>query len=71
MADWLLQHGITLPGMFFVARYRAEWLAPASLVLLTAVMLAGAGGRWARRFGGYWPPFLVVLLLVILGVKFG
>jgi len=71
VADRVLQHGITLPGMFFIARYRAEWLAPASLVLLTAVMLAGAAGRWSRRYGGYWPPFLVVLLLVILGVKFG
>ena len=48
----------------------ADWLAPASLVLLTAVMLAGASGRWSRRFGGYWPPFLVLVLLVILGVKF-
>jgi competence protein ComEC len=71
VADWLLQHGINLPGMFFAARFRAEWLAPASLVLMSAVMLAGASGRWARRYGGYWPPFVVLVLLVLFGVKFG
>ena len=69
--DWLLRHGVELPGMFFAARFRADWLAPASLVLLTAVMVAGAAGRWSPRYGGYWPPFVVLVLLVILGVKFG
>ena len=71
LADWLLQHGINLPGMFFTARFRADWLAPASMVLMTSVMLAGAAGRWSRRYGGYWPPFVVLVLLVIFGVKFG
>lgn len=69
--DWLLRHGTGVPGMWFNAHYRAEWLAPVSLVLLTAVFLAGAAGRWAPRYGGYWPPVVAVGLLVILGVKFG
>jgi competence protein ComEC len=69
--DWLLRHGTGVPGMWFNAHYRAEWLAPVSLVLLTAVFLAGAAGRWAPRYGGYWPPVVAVVLLVILGVKFG
>ena len=71
VADRLLQHGINLPGMFFAARFRADWLAPASLVVVLSVMLAGAAGRWSRRYGGYWPPFVVLVLLVIFGVKFG
>jgi len=69
--DWLLRHGTGVPGMWFNAQYRAGWLAPVSLVLLTAVFLAGAAGRWAPRYGGYWPPVVAVALLVILGVKFG
>ena len=69
--DWLLRHGTGVPGMWFNAHYRADWLAPVSLVLLTAVFLAGAAGRWAPRYGGYWPPLVAVALLVILGVKFG
>ncbi len=71
LMDWLLQHGTNLPGMWFNARFRAEWLAPASLGLMTAVFLAGAAGRWAPRYGGYWPPAVTLALLVILGVKFG
>lgn len=69
--DWLLRHGTGLPGMWFDAQYRAAWLAPVSLVLLTAVFLAGAAGRWAPRYGGFWPPVVAVALLVILGLKFG
>lgn len=71
LMDWLLLHGIELPGVYFRAHFRADWLAPAALVLLTAVLLAGAAGRWSRRFGGYWPPVVALALLLILGVKFG
>lgn len=70
-SDWLLQRGTALPGVFFPAHYRAEWLAPLALGLMTAVMLAGAAGRWSHRYGGYWPPLLALVLLMILGVKFG
>lgn len=69
--DWLLRHGTAVPGMWFNAHYRADWLAPVSLVLLTTVFLAGAAGRWSPRYGGFWPPVVAITLLVILGVKFG
>jgi competence protein ComEC len=70
-ADTLLRHGTAVPGVFFPAHFRAGWLAPAGLILMTAVMLAGASGRWAPRYGGFWPPVVALLLLVIFGVKFG
>lgn len=71
LMDWLLLHGIELPGVYFRAHFRADWLAPVALGLTTAVLLAGAAGRWSRRFGGYWPPVVALALLLILGVKFG
>ncbi len=71
VTDRLLQQGVVLPGVFFAAQFRAPWLAPASLALMTATMLAGAAARWSRRVGGYWLPVVVLLLLLILGVKFG
>jgi competence protein ComEC len=46
-------------------------MAPASLVFMTAVMLAGVSGHWARRYGGYWPPVAALVLILVLGVKFG
>lgn len=70
-AEWLLRQGTALPGVFFAAHFRADWLAPAGLGLMTAVMLAGASVRWSRRWGGYWPPLVALALLVIFGVKFG
>jgi competence protein ComEC len=69
--DWLLRHGTTLPASWFTAQYRADWLAPASMVLMTAIFLAGAAGRWSPRLGGYWPPVVALALLLIFGVKFG
>lgn len=69
--DWLLRHGTALPASWFTARYRAEWLAPVSLGLMTAVFLAGVAGRWAPRYGGYWAPAAVLAALIIFGVKFG
>lgn len=69
--DRLLQSGVAVPGIFFNAQFRAGWLAPVSLALMTAVMLAGSAGRWSRRYGGYWLPVIVLALLVIFGVKFG
>lgn len=70
-SDRLLRHGTELPGVYFPATFRADWLAPAALALLTAVLLAGAAVRWQPRWGGYWPPVVVLALLLIFGVKFG
>jgi len=68
--DWLARHGTGLPGVWFAAHFRQSWMAPAGIVLMTAVMLAGVSGRWARRQGGFWPPVAVLALILILGVKF-
>jgi competence protein ComEC len=68
--DRLLQSGVGLPGVFFNAQFRAAWLAPVSLALMTAVMLAGSAGRWSRRYGGFWLPVIALGLLVAFGVKF-
>lgn len=70
LMDRLLQRGVELPGMFFPAEFRAGWLAPASLALMTATMFFGASTGWSRRYGGYWLPAAVLAVLVILGVKF-
>ncbi len=69
--DWLVQQGTALPGMYWPAHFTAAWMAPGALALLTAVMLAGRAGQWARRYGGYWPPAVLLGLIVIFGVKFG
>ena len=69
--DWLAQHGTSLPGVYFLAHFTRSWLAPVAIGLMTAVMLAGVSGHWARRYGGYWPPALLLALMLIFIVKFG
>ena len=69
--DWLVLHGTELPGFYFPAHFTRAWMAPVAVGLMTAVMFAGLSGRWARRYGGFWPPVLTLALIVILGVKFG
>jgi competence protein ComEC len=69
--DWLVRHGTELPGVYFPGAFRHSWLGPAALVLMVAAMLAGASARWKLRYGGFWPPFILLVLLLIFGVKFG
>ncbi len=69
--DWLARHGTGLPGVYFPAHFTQPWLAPVATALMVAVMLAGTAGRWARRYGGYWPPVALLALILIFGVKFG
>jgi competence protein ComEC len=71
LMDWLVRHGTELPGVYFAARFASGWMAPVSLVGMTAVMLAGLSGRWSRRYGGYWPPAVALGLMLIFWVKFG
>lgn len=69
--DWLARHGTGLPGVYFAAHFTHGWMAPVAIGLMTAVMLAGVAGRWSRRQGGYWPPVVLLALIMIFGVKFG
>jgi competence protein ComEC len=71
LIEILLQAGVRLPGMYFTAQFRSDTLAPLGLLLITGAMLAGASTRWSPKGGGYWPPFVLLLGLLILGVKFG
>jgi competence protein ComEC len=68
--DWLVQQGIAWPGMYYNAQFVVSWLAPASLVGMTTVMLAGLAGKWSPRYGGFWPPVLLLTLLLLFGVHF-
>jgi hypothetical protein len=34
-------------------------------------VLAGYATGWRRERGGWWPPFAVVAVALIFGVKFG
>ncbi len=71
LMDQLVRAAVAVPGLFFPARFRVEWLGPAGHAALLAVCLAGYSRSWRREAGGFWPPFVLVALLVAFGVRFG
>jgi competence protein ComEC len=69
-ADALVRGFVRLPAAWFNARFVLPWLGPAVLAALLASLLLGYQAGWARRFGGFWPPFLLTVLALGLGVRF-
>ncbi|MFZ9746712.1 MAG: ComEC/Rec2 family competence protein [Opitutaceae bacterium] len=67
--DAVITATVDLPGFCFPARCTAPWVGPAALTLLLATLLAGYALGWRRRFGGWWPPFGIVALFLVLGVE--
>jgi competence protein ComEC len=57
-----------IPGAYFPARYRAPWIGPAALGAVIAACLAGYAAGWRRDRGGFWPPFVVVAIVLVFGV---
>ncbi len=66
----LIGLGVTAPGAYFPAHYRAAWIGPAAQLALLATCLAGYAGRWRRERGGWWPPFAVVAVALLAGVRY-
>ena len=69
--DLLLRTAMAVPGVYHAARFRTTWLGPAGHAALLALCLAGYAWHWRRERGGFWPPFILVGLLVIFGAEFG
>ena len=69
--DALIRLGQRVPGAWWPAEWHAPWLGSVTLVALLAVVLAGYARGWSGWSRGFWPPFAVVTLALIFGVKFG
>ncbi len=67
--EWLVRQSVAVPGAYFPARFAAPWVGHAALALLLATMLAGYATGWRRARGGWWPPFAVVVLVLIGGLR--
>jgi competence protein ComEC len=71
LMDFLLRAAMAVPGVYGTARFRAPWMGPAILAAVLATCLAGSAWHWRRERGGFWPPFVLGALLLILGARFG
>lgn len=69
--DALIRLEVRVPGVWWAAQWRASWAGPAVLALVLTVVTACYAAGWRRERGGWWPPFAVAALALLIGVKFG
>lgn len=69
--DQCVRTVVAVPGSWHVAQFSWAWLGPISLLLLIATFVAGYQVGWRREWGGWWPPIVLVALVLIFGVRFG
>jgi competence protein ComEC len=62
---------VTLPGVYHAAHFTPAWLGFAALSAVLGAMLYGYATRWELKRGGFWPPFALTVLALVLGVSFG
>jgi competence protein ComEC len=69
--EWLVRTAVRLPGAYLPATFIRPWIGPVALAALMLALLAGYAAHWRRERGGWWPPFVIVALALVFGVKFG
>jgi competence protein ComEC len=68
--ETIVRLSVKLPGAFVPARFEPAWVGNAALIVLIIALLVGYTGQWRRSWGGWWPPFMVVAIVMIFGVEF-
>ena len=69
--DALTRLGQRVPGVWWPAEWHAPWVGTVTLAALLAVVLAGYARGWRGWSRGFWPPFAVVAVALVFGMKFG
>ncbi len=70
LIETLIREGTRLPGAYWTAHFRASWIGPLALVAVLTACLAGYATGWRRERGGFWPPFVLLAIFLLGGVKF-
>lgn len=65
-----VRFSVHVPGAFGRAHFRAPWIAGATLAALLLTLLFGYRNGWRGHRGIWWPPFAVVGLALVFGVRF-
>ncbi len=68
--DFVVQIVVALPGAWSVATFNSAWIGPAAHLALGAALVFGYQSHWARHCGSWWPPFVIVALVLLMGVDY-
>jgi competence protein ComEC len=66
---WLVERVVEVPGVAWPAGYTQPWLGAAVMAGMPALLALGYVRGWRRRDGGYWLPYAVLGLVLVLGVR--
>jgi competence protein ComEC len=66
---WLVERVVEVPGVAWPAGYTQAWLGAAVLALMPALLALGYVRGWRRREGGYWLPYALLVLVLVVGVR--
>jgi len=66
---WLVERVVEVPGVSWPATYTQPWLSPFLLAGMPALLALGYAAGWPRRWGGYWVPYAMLGLVLVLGVR--
>ncbi|GAB1488082.1 hypothetical protein MASR2M8_05250 [Opitutaceae bacterium] len=69
--DAVLRGLVAVPGAYGHSSFRTEWLGAAAYAAMLGVMAWGYAHRWARPVGAYWPPFVLLAVLLAAGTTYG
>lgn len=66
---WLVESVVEVPGVAWPAAFIQAWLGGALLAFMPALLALGYVRGWRRSEGGYWLPYAVLGLVLVLGVR--
>jgi competence protein ComEC len=62
---------VQVPAAFLPAQFHPAWMGGVALIALLTALLFGYATEWRLARGGWWPPFAIVALVLMFGMKFG
>jgi competence protein ComEC len=68
--EWTIAYLLKIPGFFWATQFVATWAGFVALGLVLAALLYGYARRWEMRSGGFWPPFALTALALVLMTRF-
>ena len=61
---------VGLPGVYHAAHFSSTWLGFTALGVVMGAIIYGYAVQWELKRGGFWPPFILTVLALVLGMRF-
>ncbi|ATC64292.1 competence protein ComEC [Nibricoccus aquaticus] len=69
--EWSIAWLLKIPGFFLHVEFLSTWAGLAVFGMVLASMVYGYSRQWTPKRGGFWPPFALTALALVLIARFG